>query len=51
MPAYVQIETAQIGFVQEGIVVNLGKTLRRKLGTFGDRFEAVWGVGYRYRTG
>lgn len=24
--------------------------LRRKLGTFGDRFEAVWGVGYRYRS-
>ena len=24
--------------------------LRRKLGAFGDRFEAVWGVGYRYRT-
>ncbi|MFZ0218371.1 MAG: response regulator transcription factor [Candidatus Dormiibacterota bacterium] len=23
--------------------------LRRKLGAFGDRFEAVWGVGYRYR--
>lgn len=23
--------------------------LRRKLGSFGDRFEAVWGVGYRYR--
>ncbi|MGH7919702.1 MAG: response regulator transcription factor [Candidatus Dormibacteraceae bacterium] len=24
--------------------------LRRKLGPFGDRFEAVWGVGYRDRT-
>ncbi|MBO0706940.1 MAG: response regulator transcription factor [Candidatus Dormibacteraeota bacterium] len=24
--------------------------LRRKLGSFGDRFEAVWGVGYRYRS-
>lgn len=23
--------------------------LRRKLGGFGDHFEAVWGVGYRYR--
>jgi DNA-binding response OmpR family regulator len=23
--------------------------LRRKLGSFGERIEAVWGVGYRYR--
>jgi DNA-binding response OmpR family regulator len=25
--------------------------LRRKLGDFGDRIEAVWGVGYRFRPG
>ena len=25
--------------------------LRRKLGTFGDRIEAVWGIGYRLRSG
>jgi hypothetical protein len=23
--------------------------LRRKLGDFGQRIEAVWGLGYRYR--